>query len=283
MATLTIGGIKIDTPVMNAACSVAKTMDDIAAMSATEAGAVLIGSITREPREINPGPNLQIEEYYTLNSFGMPNRGMDYYQKILPSMVDVIHKAKKKAVLNIAGFQVSDYEKLAELSRLVDLLELNLGCPNVKDKGSHQEIISFNPELIDQIIKAVQKVARTPLMVKVSPYSNPGQLEQVALILRQNKVAAVVTSNTFPNGVFTGTTIKGAAGHAGISGKALMPIAIGQVSQFRRLLPRSIAVIGVGGVETKQDTRAYFEAGADMVQAATLIVRDGHSAINRLI
>ena len=277
-----IGGVTIDTPVMNAACSVAKTMSDVVALSKTGIGAVLIGSVTLLPRTINPGLNFEADEYYALNSFGMPNKGMEYYKKHLPDMVKVIHQSGKKAVLSIAGFSVDDYRKLATLGEMVDLLELNLGCPNVKDLVSHSEIISFNPVLIEQILIEVRKATETPLMVKLSPYSNPQQLSVIAEVLSRQQVAAVVTSNTFANGVFKQGTANADAMYAGISGKALMPIALGQVSQFRSLLPKTIKVVGVGGIERSSDVRTYLQAGADLVQAATLIVRDGHAAIDRL-
>lgn len=281
---ITIGNVRVANHVMNAACSVAKTIEDVRASSVTKAGTVLIGSITLNPRKINPGPNLQIEDYYALNSFGMPNKGMDYYRKVLPEMVAIIHQAKKKAALSIAGFGTEDYRKLAELGDLVDLLELNLGCPNVNEGGQHHEIISFNPLLIEQIIKIVQKVTKTPLMIKVSPYSDPSQLKTVAEVLKKYKIAALVTSNTFPNGIFTGNINNSSLSlYAGISGRALMPIALGQVHQFRQLLPESIKVVGVGGIESRQHVASYLEAGADLVQVATLIVRDGHQALDQLL
>lgn len=272
-----IGNVTLDVPVMNAACSVAKSFADVEAMAKTRAGAVLIGSITVEPRTINPAPNLQLEDYYSLNSFGMPNKGFEYYKQHLPKMVQIIRDAGKKAILSIAGFSVDDYRQLACLGDEVDLLELNLGCPNV----AHSGILSFDLTMIDKTLAAVKQSTRTPILVKVSPYSDPGMLKQVATIFIKHTIAAVTTSNTFPNGIFTyGQSDKK---YAGISGKALMPIALGQVHQFRSLLPDAVAVIGVGGIESKQDVQMYLDAGASAVQVATLIVRDGHAAIDRTV
>ena len=70
---------------------------------------------------------------------------------------------------------------------------------------------------------------------------------------------------------------------AGVSGRALQAITLGQVRQFRNLLPDEVAVIGVGGIETREDADKYFKAGADMVQVATLIVRDSHAALDKII
>lgn len=278
-----IGSNQISAPVMNAACSVAKTLADVKALCQTKAGIVLVGSITTLPREGNPEPRWFDGGDYALNSMGLPNPGAEFYKQALPKMRDMAHRAGKPLAISIAGHSLEDYLELAKLAAEteVDIVELNLGCPNVSDGG----IISFNPQLISDIIAGVHGITDKPLFVKLSPYSNPEELAHIAgRIGESEKVTAVVTSNTFPNGFMMEggkPVIKNEL--AGVSGRAMLPIGLGQVKQFRKLLPENIKVIGVGGVETKADTELYFQAGADMVQTATLIVRDGHAALNRLI
>lgn len=272
---------------MNAACSVAKTMQDVEALCQTKVGAVLIGSITLEQRDGNPEPRWFTADGYALNSFGMPNGGVEFYKKELPEMVERIHRAKKAAALSIAGFSTGEYVKLAQLANdaKIDILELNFGCPNVSVDGKQKPIVSFDTETMKEIIQAVQKVTKVALAVKLSPYSNPADLQAAAQVLIETKIAAVVASNTFPNG-FTGDESGNsvlANELAGVSGTALLAINLGQVRQFRNILPDSITVIGVGGIESKETAAHYFNAGASVVQAATLIVRDGHAAIDRVI
>jgi dihydroorotate dehydrogenase (fumarate) len=135
-----------------------------------------------------------------------------------------------------------------------------------------------------EIINAVSAVTAIPLMVKLSPYSNPAELKLVADVLtKSNKVSAVVTSNSFPNSTMNvdGKPVI-VAEYAGFTGHSFLPIGLGQVKQFRSILPESIQVIGAGGIETKADVELYKQVGASGVQATTLIVRDGHSAIERL-
>lgn len=282
-----IGNVTIKTPVMNAACSVAKTWDDVKALCQTKAGAVLIGSITLEPRDGNAEPRWFVGEGYALNSFGMPNGGSDFYQKELPSMLEHIHEANKVAVLSIAGFSTDEYVRLTKLADEsgVDILELNFGCPNVSIDGKQKPIVSFDPATMQEIIQAVQEVTDIPLAIKLSPYSNPADLRAAADVLIVTKVAAVVASNTFPNGFMGDERGQSVLANelAGVSGPAMLPISLGQVRQFRNMLPETIAVIGVGGIETKDDAAMYYKAGADTVQVATLIVRDGHAAIERII
>lgn len=278
-----IGGVTLKNPVMNAACSIAKTPDDVEIMCRTRAGAVLVGSITVEPRAGNPHPRWHDEGSYALNSFGMPNKGFEYYKKCLPKMVDTVHAAGKKFILSVAGFNVAEYKKLARLAFKagVDLLELNFGCPNAKES---EEIASFDTVYMKRVIQGLTKSERIPLMVKLSPYSNPKDLSVVGSMLAEQDIAAVVTSNSFPNGYMQNAGKSSiATNYAGVNGKALQPIALGQVRQFRSILPKKIAVVGVGGIESVGDVDLYLESGATAVQVATHLVRSGHKAIDEII
>lgn len=271
---------------MNAACSVAKTIDDISALSQTTIGAVTIGSITLEAREGNPEPRWYQSDSFALNSFGMPNEGLEFYRDNLPQMVTIIHDSGKRANLSIAGFSIADYRDLAAMAESTDIdsLELNLGCPNVQIDGKQKPIASFDQEYMKAIITTVSEVSTKQLLIKLSPYSNPAELQQVASVLAGLPITAVVTANTFANGYFeqNGTSVVG-AGFGGVSGKALLPIGLGQVRQFRAALPKQIAVIGVGGVTTPNDVSQYLAAGASAVQVASLIVEQGHAAIDQVI
>lgn len=280
-----IGGVAVEPAVMNAACSIAKNKSDVEALSRTSIGAVLVGSVTLLPRKANAGLRWLTNDSYSINSFGMPNNGYQYYKKHLPELANIVHAHNKKFVLSVAGFSADEYTQLAELANTtgVDLLELNLGCPNISIRGSQKPIFSFDPKMIEQIVKAVHQVTTAPLLLKLSPYSNPEELARVARTVAKLPVSAIVTSNTFPNSSMGAIRSSHTTKLAGFGGRALQPIALGQVQQFRKLLPDHIKIIGVGGIETKIDRKLYQKAGADGVQAATLIVRDGHSAIEKLI
>lgn len=279
--------LDINPGVMNGACSVAKTPEDVAALAKTPIGAIVVGSITVDKRDGNPEPRWYPGADFSLNSFGMPNGGFDYYEKTLPELVSIAHSAGKKLILSVAGFNVGEYGKLAGLADKsgVDYVELNLGCPNVTIGGKQKPIASFDTGYITEILALVSYTTKLPLFIKLSPYSNPAELKKVAeLLSTYENVAAVVTSNTFPNSYLSNDDKPVLANvYGGMSGRSLQPIALGQVKQFRDALPDTIAVIGVGGIETKQDVHQFKTAGADAVQAATLIVRDGHAAIGELV
>ncbi len=282
-----IGGIELSAPVMNAACSVAKSVEDIKALLATNIGVVTVGTITVEPRDGNPEPRWFAGNGFALNSFGMPGGGVEYYRTHLPALVEEAHSRGKHLSLSIGGFSVEEYVTLATAAEAigVDFIELNLSCPNVQIDGKQKPIASFDPEYMTAVIAAVEAISTKPLLLKLSPYSNPADLARAAEVAAAGKhVAAVVTSNTFANGYYSQDDEPVVAVElAGVSGHSLLPIALGQVRQFRKLLPESIAIIGVGGIESASDAEQYFAAGATAVQAATLIVRDGHDAINRIV
>lgn len=279
--------IDIQPAVMNAACSVAKTIEDVRALASTKIGAITVGSITVMPRDGNPEPRWFKGDGYAINSFGMPNGGADFYRQNLPEMIRIAHEANKKFNLSVAGFNTAEYVELAKLADEagVDYLELNLGCPNIAIDGKQKPIASFDPAYIEEIITSVQNITPLPLLIKLSPYSNPAELKNVAALLTRFNVAGVVTMNTFPNSYETDDNGQPviAANFGGLSGPAVRAIGMGQVKQFRDSLPPEIAVIGAGGCETIDDVKQFTNAGASIVQAATLIVRDGHTAINALM
>lgn len=271
----------------NAACSVAKTIEDVKALAGTNIDIITVGSITEQPRTGNPEPRWYAGDGFALNSFGMPNGGKKFYAECLPVMVRMAHDAGKQLSLSVAGFSTEEYAVLAHLAdeANVDSLELNFGCPNVSIDGRAKPIVSFDQASIKEIVTAVRDVTKLPILLKLSPYSNPAELQATARCIAELKgVKGVVTSNTFANGYIAeqGNDVL-ASIYGGVSGKALSAIALGQVRQFRQALPPEIAVIGVGGIETVEDTLHYRHVGASGVQAATLIVREGHDAINRIV
>lgn len=282
--SIKIADTELSSPVMNAACSLAKTFEDVEAFCKTKSSAVVVGSITLEPREGNQEPRWYDAGEYALNSFGMPNRGMEYYKTALPKMAKRVRDADKAFIVSIAGFSVNDYVQLAQMVNEtgIDILELNFGCPNIQKQG---RIISFDSELMREILTSVAKVTRLPLMLKLSPYSDPIQLREIArMIATHDTVAAVVTSNSFPNGYMSqdGKDLI-ASSYAGMNGRALLPIGLGQVRQFREHLPERVAVVGVGGIESPEDVKKYLNAGASAVQVASHLVRNGHQAIDQLV
>ncbi len=267
----TIGSIEFEHPIMNAAgwCKNAQHAEEL---TLSNSSAVVFGSITVLERGGNEG-NVFVPP---LNSLGLPNHGMVRYQQELPAIVDRVHEAGKPFILSVAGFNLSDFRKLTDLAWSVgaDGVELNFGCPNVWEDGSQKSPASFQPDFIYQTLMVVLEPNCGDIFVKLSPYSDPYQLKEVGQVINEiGGVTAVVTSNTFPNALVFDEdgrpTISEGKGLAGFSGPGFMPIALGQVFQFRAALNSEIAVIGVGGIRNGRDVADYMRAGASAVQVGT--------------
>ncbi len=285
-------GLKFNNPVMNAACSISKNAEDIDKLLTTDAGAVVVGSVTYVQRDGNPEPRWfpGNEQGFALNSFGMPNGGLEWFEEKLPVMVKKAHAVNKPLIVNIAGFSVQEYVDLAVMvdASGADMIEVNLGCPNTSDPSLANPIFSFNGNALKEITSELDaKLKNTPYSLKFSPFSNPAELSRTVVIVAASKAAAVVTTNTFPNGFWQDdkgeTVIRANGGLAGMSGEAMLAIGLGQVRQFRQQLPDNIAVIGVGGITKPEHVKHYLKAGASAVQTATHIVRNGYAAINELV
>jgi dihydroorotate dehydrogenase (fumarate) len=272
-------GREFDHPIMNAA-GTCKLLDDVKKLAKSAVSAVMVGSITVEPRDGNPGNVWEHCGSYTLNSLGLPNPGIDYYRTNLPEMKKICADNGKPLLVSVAGFSPNEYAVLAEVavSGGADFVELNLGCSNVWGTDGQKPITSFDEALIRSIINYVKREIES-FGVKLSPYSNPLELVAVASVIRDwsRRIEFVTTSNTFPNAY--GCTENGrqhiavGKGLAGFAGPAMKPIALGQVIQFRGLLDPGIEIIGAGGVTNGQDVLDYVRNGAKLVQVGSEFMR----------
>lgn len=293
MSERIISGLRFESPVMVGAGPI-KLPEQVLEIAKSDSSAIIVGSITIEERAGNPGVSYHAEKDYrfSLNSKGLPNPGLEYYKKHLPEIAQIAHSSGKPLIVSAAGFSPDEYVVLAGaiLNGGADGLEINLGCPNVWGKDGHQKrIASFDQDLTGEILQKVEsEVGREAwTSVKLSPFSDPSQLEVISKIIsRSELVKAVTTTNTFPNAFAfrEGDTpaIDPASGLAGLSGSAMKPIGLGQVKQFRSLLPPAIAVIGIGGVSTKQDVDDYLNAGATIVGITTAYVNFGPSIFSQV-
>lgn len=290
--SVNIGGfIRLDHPIMNAA-GFCKNEEDVELLGRSSASAIVLGSVTLESRTGNSGEVLWHGERYSLNSLGMPNRGMDFYAKSLRRWTTTAQRLGKCFILSVAGFTPEEYGILAErgLNNYVDGIELNLGCPNVWDDGKQKRIASFSPEGVRSILTEVEtKVGKKArVFVKLSPFSDPEGMREVVKVIAAFEVEkAVTTCNTFPNGQSFDNNgkprIAVGKGYAGVSGAALKPIGLGQVAQLRDLLPERIQIIGVGGICCADDVRDYLRAGADAVQIGTAYDKYGPKIFSEIL
>lgn len=270
-------GIRLEHPLMNAA-GTCKFLEEVSRLARSAASAILVGSITLEARPGNSGNVYWAGPMFSLNSLGMPNPGARYYDEQLPAMVERAHDAGKPLFVSVAGFTPAEYGDLASLvlERGADAVELNLGCPNVWHEKEQKPIACFDPSLVAEIMRRVENGvgAEARVAIKISPFSDPSALLEVARVIQGYRVAkAVTTTNTFPNAFCYDESgqplISPGGGLAGFAGPALKPIGLGQVRQLRNILPDRVQIIGAGGISNGRDVMDYLRAGAAATQIAT--------------
>ena len=227
-------------------------------------GAVVLKSVTRQPRLGNVGPRLVPTPSGMLNAIGLQNPGIDYYLE---------HEVRKFAgrpcavIGSVAGFSVEDYVEVAERLTArdeIDALEVNISCPNVASEG---ETFACNPNLTGQVVKAVRKVVRKPLIVKLSP-----NVTDIASIAREAEAAgadALAVINTVRGMAIDVERWKPRLGNVtgGLSGPAIRPIAVLAVYEVARAV--SVPIVGQGGIETTRDALEFFLAGASAISIGT--------------
>lgn len=268
--------------VYNAAGPRSKELADLRKLLATSVPVIQVGSVSVHASEGNT-----YKRYFedattgtTLNSFGLPNRGLAYYEKELPAFIQKAHRLRKKVRVNIVGSRPKEYGVLARtFARIgVDEIEINAGCPNVWKGGKQKRIPAFDLQLLEAIVdEATAAGGKVRYDVKLSPYSDPELLRQVARLLgRKRRLTGVVLCNTFPN------AYAAKAGLAGLGGGAFHHIVLGQVYQFRDLLPRRMKVVGLGGARNSETVRNFLKAGADEVQVGSYYHSRGPSVFRNL-
>lgn len=289
-------GVRLEHPLMNAA-GTCKKPEEVEILSRSASSAIVLGSITLERRGGNTGNTLSHEGHFTLNSLGLPNPGATLLVIDLDKMQQTASLVERPLIVSVAGFSSEEYARLVKLiGKRASLIELNLGCPNVWGAGGEQKrIASFSPRMVEDILETIKGEyeygKKLPnLSVKLSPFSDPFLLREVASVIAKSEIVKVVVScNTFPNAFAWDDQkeprprISAANGLAGMSGPSMRPIALGQVRQLREALPQDIAIIGVGGITTGGDLRDFILAGAAAVQIATAYIQHGKSVFESIL
>lgn len=283
--TTTLGEYTFANPLMNASGVNCFDKAELDAMAASRAGSFVTKSATVHPRQGNPEPRYADLTLGSINSMGLPNLGIDYY---LDYVADYQQNHPTDAIfMSIVGTTFED--NIAVAHRIQDsdfsgLAEINLSCPNVP--GEPQT--AYDPEQTVKILDALFEFFTKPLGVKLPPFFDLAQFDQMAAILNRYPLAFINTMNSLGNGLMinpeTDTVlIKPKGGFGGIGGAFAKPIALANVRAFRQRLNASIRIIGTGGVQNGRDVYELILCGADMVQVGTALHQEGTGVFDRLL
>ena len=258
-----IAGVEFKNPVMEASGTFGSGMEYSEFVDLSRLGAVVTKGVANVPWPGNPTP--RITEVYggMLNAIGLQNPGIDVFAK---RDIPFLKKYDTKIVVNVCGKTTEDYlevvERLADES--VDLLEINISCPNVKEGG-----IAFgqNPKALEEITKEVKKYAKQPVIMKLSPNvtditvmakaAEAGGADALSLINTLTGMKIDINRRTFALANKTG----------GMSGPAVKPVAVRMVYQTAQAV--KIPIIGMGGIATAEDALEFIMAGATAVSVGT--------------
>lgn len=229
-------------------------------------GGIVVKGITLEPRDGNYGTRIAETPGGMLNCVGLENPGIDYFENVIVKQIKAAG-VTSPIIVNINGKVMEEYVEIAkrvEKISEVDMIELNISCPNVKDGGM---AFGANPDVAGAVTKAVREVTTKPLIVKLSP--NVTDIVHIAKVVEANGADAVSLINTLLGMAIDIKSRKPLLGNVfgGFSGPAVKPVALRMVYQVSQNV--KIPVVGMGGISSTEDAIEFMMAGATMVSLGT--------------
>ena len=263
-AKVNLAGVELKNPVMVASGTFGSGAEYSEFVDLNRLGAVVTKGVASVPWPGNPAPRIAETASGMLNAIGLQNPGIDLFSK---RDLPFLEKYDTKVLVNVCGHSTEEYldvvERLADEPR-VDMLEINISCPNVKEGG-----IAFgqDPKAVEAITKAVKAKAKQPIIMKLSPNvtditvmakaAEAGGADCLSLINTLTGMKIDIERQTFAIANKTG----------GLSGPAVKPVAVRMVYQVANAV--KIPIIGMGGICTAEDAMEFILAGATAVSIGT--------------
>ncbi|MGF7060368.1 dihydroorotate dehydrogenase [Brassicibacter mesophilus] len=260
MLNVELCGVKLKNPVISASGTFGFGQEYAELFDISKLGGICTKGLTLNRKEGNDGIRIHETKAGIINSIGLQNPGIDEFISVeLPNM----KKYDTVVIANVGGGSIEEYlqgiEKINDTD--VELIELNISCPNVKSGGM---AFGIKSDVAYEVVKEVKKISRKPVIVKLSP--NAEDIADMAVKCCEAGADALSLVNTFKamaidigkrkpvfNNIF-----------AGLSGPAIKPIALRMVYEVAEAV--DVPVIGIGGIMTSDDAIEFIMAGADAVQ-----------------
>ena len=271
--SVTVAGVKFPNPVIAASGTYGFGQDYTDLYPLNKLGGIFCKGTTILPKDGNPAPRIAETPAGMLNSVGLQNPGVDtFISKYLP----IAKKEGNVIIANVAGATLDDYKQVVEKldATDVDMIELNISCPNVKQGGASWGITC---EGAAEVTKTVRAVTKKPLMVKLTP--NVTNIVEIAKAAESEGADCLSLINTLLGMRIDIKTkrpiLKNNVG--GFSGPAVFPVAVRMVWQVANAV--GIDVVGLGGITTAEDAVEMMMAGAKAVQIGTAIFTDPYAPL----
>jgi dihydroorotate dehydrogenase (NAD+) catalytic subunit len=263
--SVTIAGIPFKNPIIAASGTFGYGVEFEDVVHLSKLGGFIVKGLSKEPMIGNPPPRLWETAAGMLNAIGLQNIGA---QAFLGEKLPHLREIKNIVVMaNVFGYTREDYERTIEIlndGEGIAAYELNVSCPNTAHGGLQ---FGSDPRSLDEVVTTAKRVARRPLIVKLSP--NVTSIAQMAYVAQEAGADALSLINTFVAMAIDPETRKPRIANvtAGLSGPAIKPIALRMVYDAAHAV--SIPVIGMGGISTAADVAEFMLAGATAVQIGT--------------
>lgn len=271
--SVNIAGVEFKNPVTVASGTFGSGAEYCDFVDLNQLGAVTTKGVANIPWAGNPTPRIAETYGGMMNAVGLQNPGIDVFCK---RDIPFLQQYDTNIIVNVCGKSESDYVEVVErlADEKVDLLEINVSCPNVKEGG-----IAFgqDPKALEQITKAVKAKAKQPIVMKLSP--NVTDITVMAKAAEAGGADALSLVNTL-----TGMKIDIhrrnfaiANKTGGLSGPAIKPVAVRMVYQVANAV--NLPIIGMGGIQNYEDAIEFMMAGATMVSVGTANFHNPYTTI----
>ena len=258
-----IAGVEWNNPVTVASGTFGSGEEYSEFVDLNRLGAVTTKGVANVPWPGNPTPRVAEIHSGMMNAIGLQNPGIDVFCK---RDIPFLRQYDTKIIVNVCGRSTEDYCEVVErlANEDVDMLEINISCPNVKEGG-----IAFgqNPKAAEEITKAVKKYAKQPVIMKLSPNVTSiaemakaveaGGADAISLINPLTGMKIDINRKTFALANKTG----------GVSGPAVHPIAVRMAYEAANAV--NVPIIGMGGIESEEDAIEMLLVGASAVSVGT--------------
>lgn len=258
-----IAGVELKNPVMTASGTFGSGREYADFIDLNKLGAVVVKGVADKPWNGNSAP--RIAEVYggMLNSVGLQNPGVEYFIK---EDIPFLRQFDTKIIVNVCGHTIDEYVNVVKalVGKDIDLLELNISCPNVTEGG-----MAFGTDcsMVEKVVSEVKKYADKPLIVKLSP--NVTDITVIAKAAVNGGADALSLINTITGmkiDIYRRKTVL-ANKIGGMSGPAVKPVALRMVYQVCKSV--NVPVIGMGGISNAEDALEFIMAGASAVSIGT--------------
>jgi dihydroorotate dehydrogenase (NAD+) catalytic subunit len=269
-------GVELGSPVIAASGTFGYGVEFEEIVSLARIGAFVTKGLSREPMAGNPAPRIIETSAGMMNAIGLQNMGVRAFVELKMPRLRRIRGAV--VIANVFGFTVEDCcEVVAVLNDApgIALYELNASCPNTRHGGM---VFGTDPYALDELVRGVVRVARRPVIVKLSP--NVTSIGQMARVAEEAGAQAISLVNTFLALAIDVETRRPRIANVtgGLSGPAIKPIALRMV--YEAAASVRLPVVGMGGILRAEDAVEFMLAGASAVQVGTASYADPRAVEN---